>query len=418
MILSICENPKVLEITRLINIFITIIRIIVPIALVFSLMFKLVGAITKSDEDGLSKVKKIAPKKLIAAAIIFLVPTIVRLVVRLTASDISYENCLRVVSISEINSAYNKSMDELLIHAEETLSMDDYNTAYKYVKNIKDSDARKEYEERLAEVKTKIDGGKNPVGDNDYLKVDYSNFKWTAYKYKTGPASSYYSNIINYAVWAPENVSDLNGVSLPLIVWLHGSGELSYQPNMSIENFTNVAFTKVIRNWNKYNLEPIPAIIVAPQASGTWQDESIDKHMESIVALIKYAQAEYNIDANNIVLMGHSIGGNGVVYLSYEMQNKYGVDYFNKLVIMSGTRDLKYPNNNLESGYNYFSKKEVLGYSVDLRCKRFFTWINEEENFKLYKGTSHGSIPEKALTDDSNNDGVSDLIYLLFGKNQ
>ena len=168
MILSICEDPKVLEITRLINIFITIIRIIVPIALIFSLMFKLVGAITKSDEDGLSKVKKIAPKNLIAAAIIFLVPTIVRLVVRVTASDISYENCLRVVPVSEIQSAYKNKMEELMLRAEENVNKDNYNAAYKYVKNIKDSDVRQEYEERLAEVKTKIDGGGNLITECDY----------------------------------------------------------------------------------------------------------------------------------------------------------------------------------------------------------------------------------------------------------
>ena len=157
MILSICEDPKVLEISRLINIFITIIRIVVPIALIFSLMFKLVSAVSKGDEDGLSKVKKIVPKNLIAASIIFLVPTIVRLVVRVTASDISYENCLRVVSVSEIQTAYKNKMEELMLRAEENVDMDNYNVAYRYVKNIKDGDARKEYEERLKEVKTIID---------------------------------------------------------------------------------------------------------------------------------------------------------------------------------------------------------------------------------------------------------------------
>ena len=161
MILSICEDPKVLEIARLINIFVTAIRIVVPIVLIFALMFKLISAIMSDNADGLKKVLKIAPKNLAAAAIVFLIPSIVRLAVRFTSGDTSYDNCLKVVSSEEIELAYESKMEELMLRAEEYVDMDNYSVAYKYVKNVKDEDKRQEYEGRLAEVKAKIDEAKN-----------------------------------------------------------------------------------------------------------------------------------------------------------------------------------------------------------------------------------------------------------------
>jgi predicted peptidase len=425
MILSICSDPKILEIMRIVNLVINVIRIAVPIVLIFVLMIKLLGAVTKSDDDGLQKVMKIAPKNFLAAALVFLVPMIVRIVVHITAPDSEYEKCITITSVEEIDKIYEQRMEQLVSKAEETLNINDYNIAYNYLKYIRDKDKRQGYEERLEKVKSQIDNSGNPdspnvpSGNNDYGKVNYDNFRWTPYKENTGPVAAYYSNVVDYAIWAPEDISDLNGVSLPLIVWLHGAGEMSY--TISINDYVNTAFPKVIKEWRKYNLDPIPAIIVAPQSAGRWVKQSpvFEKNIESIKALIEYAKAKYNIDTNNIVLMGHSLGGNGVVYMSYEMQKRYSHDYFSKLVIMSGTESLKYPSNDIESGYNYFSKKDVRGYTdkYNLECEKFFIWIGKHENYKYYPSTSHGDIPRQALTEDLNGDGVSDLIYWLFGKN-
>ncbi len=102
MVLSICSDPKILEIMRIVNLAINIIRIAVPIILIFVLMIKLVGAITKSDDDGLQKVMKIAPKNILAAALVFLVPFFVRMVVKITAPDSEYEKCITITSLEEI----------------------------------------------------------------------------------------------------------------------------------------------------------------------------------------------------------------------------------------------------------------------------------------------------------------------------
>ena len=62
MIISICSEPKVLEIMRLINILINIIRIVIPIILIFSVSLKFASVIKSGNEDSFSKIKKSVTK--------------------------------------------------------------------------------------------------------------------------------------------------------------------------------------------------------------------------------------------------------------------------------------------------------------------------------------------------------------------
>ncbi len=243
--------------------------------------------------------------------------------------------------------------------------------------------------------------------EKPYARVNYSNFKWTYYKKKSGPAASYYLNIVPYAIWAPENLNDLNGVSLPLIIWLHGAGEMSGYSSTDASRLLNSGLLKVMSSWNTYNLDPVPAIIVAPQSAGQWSDGTTNS--DSIKALIKYATDYYNIDTNKIVFMGHSMGGYGVIDLSWSMKS---TQQFYSIVIMSANRS-SYKGN---EGQEFFSKQKLRGYSENTELMFFFKWANQSNNYTYYKGVSHGNVPEKAMTEDTNGDKVSDLMTWLFGE--
>ncbi len=418
-ILSICNEPSIMEVIRIIVLFINIIKVVVPIILIVSLMIKFAGAVTKHDQDAINKAIKSAIPNAIAAVLIFLVPTFVDIIARISFPNSDYTKCISGISKESIETAYNNQMDELIKIATSSLTYSDYSNAYTYLQNIKDSDKKEDYQEVLNLLKERLDQKSKNSGKkaNDYANVNYTNFKWTTYQNQKGPANKYYSDILPYAIWAPENVSDLNGISLPLIVWLHGAGELSYQPGMTLDKFVKTGFLKTISDWKSTGLLDIPAIIVAPQASGRWavSEDSRNKNISSIKALIDYSKEKYNIDLNNVMLMGHSMGGDGVVHVSYEMQKKYSYDYFNKLVIMSGTNSLKYPSNDIESGLTYFKNKEVIGYAEKELCKPFFEWIGKPENFKYMKGISHSNVPSVAMKLDENKDGISDISYWLFG---
>lgn len=154
MIISICSNPDVLKVMKIVNIVIWIIRIAVPVLLLIS------GAILflnemKSDSVELNKSLKILLKKCIAAIIIFLVPTFVNLIVAISGGS-DYRECLNVDD-DKINDAYNSRMIVLIENVNNSLYESDYNIAISYLNNIKDETKKREYAEQLKEIKTKIE---------------------------------------------------------------------------------------------------------------------------------------------------------------------------------------------------------------------------------------------------------------------
>ena len=157
MILSICSEPKILEILKIINLLLGIIRVVVPIILIISLMIKLLSAMTKNDSDILSSVKKSAIPSMVAAVIIFLIPNIVDIIVRISFPSTDYKACLSNITDEKIENAYIERIEDLISLAEETFDMNDYNNAYKYLKNIKDVEKKSEYELRLSNLLNVID---------------------------------------------------------------------------------------------------------------------------------------------------------------------------------------------------------------------------------------------------------------------
>ena len=166
MILSICESPNVLEVMRIVNIIIKIIKIAVPIILILFMMLEFMKAVSSNDSEALQKAKKNAISKMIAAALIFLIPTFVKLVVNVAAPDTDYAKCIIEVSKSTIEEAYEAIEEGLVKKAEETLKNADYSAAIIYLINIKDPVKRKEFEDRLAIVKEKIDNSSKKEDDN------------------------------------------------------------------------------------------------------------------------------------------------------------------------------------------------------------------------------------------------------------
>ncbi len=157
MILDICEAPEVLRVMRIINIVLTIIRIVVPIILIVSLATNYMYAVRNNDSDALNKANKSAVIKVITAVLVFFIPTFVKLISNVVLSDSKYKNCIVDISEEQIEQSFIDKEEEYVSKAEETLSIDDYNTAIYYLIKIKDSEKRKEFKDRLDKVKELID---------------------------------------------------------------------------------------------------------------------------------------------------------------------------------------------------------------------------------------------------------------------
>lgn len=161
-ILSICSNPEVLEVMKIVNIVILGIKILIPIVLILVGMIDMTKAITEKEEEGIKKAQLGLVRKAIAAVIIFLVPSFVNLIVRLVAPNTDYLSCLgmRITTI-DIQEAYENKSSRLVSKAEQTNSYTDYSLALASLSKVENSITRKDFEERLKVVYDKIEAKKN-----------------------------------------------------------------------------------------------------------------------------------------------------------------------------------------------------------------------------------------------------------------
>lgn len=89
-----CQREEIARVIGYIDFFIKIIRVAVPIVLIISAMIKLTNAITKND--GLDSVKKVLVVNVVAAILIFLIPSFINIITKITGTYDSYENCIKL----------------------------------------------------------------------------------------------------------------------------------------------------------------------------------------------------------------------------------------------------------------------------------------------------------------------------------
>ena len=99
--------------------------------------------------------------------------------------------------------------------------------------------------------------------------------------------------------------------------------------------------------------------------------------------------AEYNVDIENIVLMGNSRGGTGAMYIG-----NYLANYFSKCVVFSGFSTDTYPT---------IPTICFVGTSDQQGCidaaKKYANVLGESNVF--WVGTSHGSVHHSAIFKDN-----------------
>ena len=157
MILDICTNPTTLRVFRIVRIIIDIIKIVVPIILIISLMVDLMGEVT-NDEKDFSKVSKLIVMKILAAILIFLIPTIVGIIARTTGFNTnSYVSCLENATDENIEIMQQKYARKLLDININNCTLSNYTVAKKEINKIKDVGIRKQMMSELEVYKKAYD---------------------------------------------------------------------------------------------------------------------------------------------------------------------------------------------------------------------------------------------------------------------
>ena len=214
--------------------------------------------------------------------------------------------------------------------------------------------------------------------------------------------------VMPHALYTPSTASESE--KIPLIVWLHGSGER----NADEKTFYNRGLPAVMEEWK---LEGFNAYIVCPQLkgswnTGTWNNDTSKDYLRSLID--RYIE-EYNVDPDNIIIIGHSLGGQGALYMANRLP-----EYFSRCVVLSGynpsTSKTKIVLTSITIPTIGFVGKTDSGEdntSVSYMKGHFVPAFGEENCFSIK--TSHGGVPKVVFNLDENNNNRSDLIEWMFG---
>lgn len=204
--------------------------------------------------------------------------------------------------------------------------------------------------------------------------------------------------VMNHILYTPSTAS--NDTPMPLIVWLHGSGERYGGGGLLIQS----GLPNVLNNWE---LEGFNAYVLCPHLTGKfgysqWSSAGAAKSLGTL--LDKFIN-EHNVDIDNVVVVGHSLGGQGALYMAHELP-----EYFSKCVVLSGYHPgINISEINIETiGYVGKANAGEDPSSINYMKNNFASAFGEDNFFVLQ--ASHGGVPRAAFTEDKDSNGRSDII--------
>ena len=167
MILGICNDADVLSVVKLVKLVITIIRISVPIILIVSCMIELFHAVIKAE---VSESLKTVTRKIVAAIIIFLIPTGVDIIFRVLDYEKVYYPCIENSTKEGISAARQVKAESLILLAKNTLLEDYYFLARDEINKMTDTKKQASLTKELNSVHTEIEKAKKERDEREKNK--------------------------------------------------------------------------------------------------------------------------------------------------------------------------------------------------------------------------------------------------------
>lgn len=206
-------------------------------------------------------------------------------------------------------------------------------------------------------------------------------------------------DVMPYCLIAPSTADRYE--SIPLIVYLHGGGEINSSKSVLLDN-TN-GLPQIFENWP---LDGFNAYILMPHLKETEYDGWCNNTtFNNVKNLIDKIIENYNIDTDNIIISGGSTGGIGSMYYAANMS-----EYFSKLVVISGYYISDYKNVTIPTrGYVGASSDTA----IDFMNGSFSSYFGKE-NLYILQGFTHHTVLHGTFKQDEDNNNRSDLIEWLF----
>ena len=152
-ILSLCDEPEILTVFKLVKTVLGLIRVVVPITLIVSLSLTYLSAVASKNDDLVHAAVKQSVGKIIAAILVFFVPTFANIIFSVATSDDTYKTCLNNATTENIAAAYDSRASDLVKRAKDNVQYYTYAEALRSVRNVSDGNKKAQYESELADIK-------------------------------------------------------------------------------------------------------------------------------------------------------------------------------------------------------------------------------------------------------------------------
>lgn len=155
-ILAICDEPEILIIFKILKLGLSIIRVVVPITLIVSLTLTYLSAVASKNEDLVRAAVNSSITKIVAAILVFFVPTFSQIIFNMATDDKTYNNCMANATEENISALYDARAEQAIKRAKEDIRTATYNEALSAVRYVSDGTKKSEYEKELEEIKSVI----------------------------------------------------------------------------------------------------------------------------------------------------------------------------------------------------------------------------------------------------------------------
>lgn len=324
MILAFCDRSYIVEILLIIKTFFKMACYLAPLIVIIVSIAHIFKIVINGKEDDLKEAFKVTVKRIIAGLIIAFLPAIINYVFTgiLDVSEVEFLACFESASKEKVASLKAKEeaeaeaerkaqekQDEAQLRKaweEEQKTKQGNKQSFEEWKKKKEEEERKkrEQEQQAQQAGSTLpDGTVTPVtiGANGVNVKQYSG---------NGVTMKYYEIV-------PTNMKS----NLPIIIFLHGSGEIG-----SVSGVGNLPIVSyVANNWDRNGKPFIFLAPVAPNRGWSGNNNAAAK------AIIDQTIREYNADPSRIYITGMSMGGAG----TWNMVSTYG-SYFAAAMPMSG----------------------------------------------------------------------------------
>ena len=176
-LLSICNNPEVLSVLRMLKLFLVALQIAAPLLLVIFVMIEFVKALSEGNDGALKRAFSNSISRIVASLVLFFVPTFVNIIISVTTMDYTYKSCLDSATVEKIQAAYDDRARARVNSLKESLDNFSYQQALSALDDMSDGEEKEKLKKELESLnlvikaKELVERVRNSKSDSDYSKA-------------------------------------------------------------------------------------------------------------------------------------------------------------------------------------------------------------------------------------------------------